>query len=184
MATIYTHAAVGLGLGVLFARRRLPWSFWGLAALLPVVPDFDVFFSPPYGSPWGHRGFTHSLLFALLVAAIAAGLIFRRCRVPFWDLLGFFFVATASHGLLDACTNGGYGIPFFWPFASHRFGPWGPIQVQDIGFELPDPRVSRSIRTELLYVWLPMMGVVGMVMAYRWRWKKCVSNAPHAGDNR
>jgi inner membrane protein len=167
MATIYTHAAVGLGLGVVFARRRLPWLFWGLAALLPVVPDFDVFSLSPYGSLWGHRGFTHSLLFALLLGLVAAGLTFRYFRVNFWDLLGFFFVVTASHGLLDACTNGGFGIPFFWPFDNHRFGQWGPIQVQDIGFQFPDPRTSRSIRTELLWVWLPLAGVVGAVVAYR-----------------
>src|SRR5947209_18336177 len=112
MATVYTHALLGLALARVVTARPRPAAFWLLAALLPVVPDFDVFSLAAYGSPWGHRGFTHSLLFALLAGLAAAGLTFRYFRVNFWDLLGFFFVVTASHGLLDACTNGGYGIPF------------------------------------------------------------------------
>ena len=120
-----------------------------------------------YGSLWGHRGWTHSFLFALAVGAVAAGLTFRYFRVSFWDLLGFYFVITASHGILDAFTNGGYGIPFFWPLHAQRYGPYGPIHVQDIGFEIPDPRTSRAIRTELLYVWLPTTVVAGLVAIYR-----------------
>jgi len=169
MATIYTHAAVGVGLGYVFARHRLPPLFWLLAGFLPVIPDLDVFSNAPYGRALGHRGFTHSLVFALAVAGVVAALTFRRFRVNFWDLLGFFFVITASHGILDAFTNGGYGIPFFWPLADRRFGPWGPIQVADIGFEFPDPWTSRSVRSELLYVWLPLVVLVGLVAAVRWR---------------
>lgn len=171
MATLYTHAVVGLTLGKAFTPRKLPWLFWGLAILLPILPDADGFSPAVYGNTWGHRGFTHSLLFALFVAAIAAGATFRYFRVNFWDLLGFFFVVTASHGILDALTNGGYGIPFFWPLSERRYGPVGPIQVSDIGFEWPDPRVSRSIRTELLWVWLPAGLVVGTIACYR-RWRK------------
>src|SRR5262249_16828417 len=134
---------------------------------LPIAPDFDVFFERPYGSIWGHRGFTHSLFVALVVGLLAAGSTFKYFKMPFWRLAGFFFVITASHGVLDAFTNGGFGIPFFWPLADHRFGPWGPIQVQDIGFELPDPRISRSIRTELLWVWLPTGLLVALVVVCR-----------------
>jgi inner membrane protein len=167
MVTPYTHGAFGLGLGKLLTSRRLPVLFWALTILLPIAPDFDVFFNRPYGSIWGHRGFTHSLCFALIVGLLVAGLTFKYFQVRFWVLAGFFFVITASHGVLDAFTNGGFGISFFWPFDDRRFGPWGPIQVQDIGFEFPDPRTSRSIRTELLWVWLPTGALVLGVMAYR-----------------
>jgi inner membrane protein len=177
MATIYTHAAVGLGLGYLFARRRQPALFWALAGFLPVVPDLDVFSDASYGTMLGHRGFTHSLCFALAVGLAVAVLTFRYFRVNFWDLLGFFFVVTSSHGILDAFTNGGYGIPFFWPFDRHRFGPWGPIQVADIGFEFPDRRASRSIRTELLFVWLPLTILMGLVACYRWQRQRRSPNA-------
>src|SRR5207245_11132010 len=104
-------------------------------------------------------------------ALLAACATFRFFIRGFWTLLAFCFVITASHGILDAFTNGGEGIPFFWPFFNHRFGPWGPIQVSDIGFELPDPRTSRSVRHELLWVWLPLVVLVGVVVLCR-RWKR------------
>jgi inner membrane protein len=144
-----------------------------LAFFLPMVPDLDVFglfWNIQYGSPFGHRGFTHSLCFALFTGLVAAGLTFRYFQVKFWDLWGFFFVVTASHGILDAFTNGGYGIAFFWPFDTTRYGPWGPVQVADIGFEIPDFRTSRTVRTELLWMWLPTAILVALVMACRRFW--------------
>jgi inner membrane protein len=168
MPTIYTHGIVGLGMGKMFTSRKLPWLFWALAFLLPMVPDLDCFSSAPYGSIWGHRGFSHSLLFALAAAVVTAALTFRRFAISFWDLWGFFFVITASHGVLDAFTNGGFGIPFFWPIDNTRYGLWGPIQVSDIGFEIPNFRTSRTVYTELLYVWLPTGALVLLVWLARW----------------
>ena len=75
MATTYTHAFVGLGLARLYATRPMPWLYWGLAAILPTVPDLDVFSPAAYGSPLGHRGITHSLVFALLLSVVAASAI-------------------------------------------------------------------------------------------------------------
>jgi hypothetical protein len=86
--------------------------------------------------------------------------------VNWWSLAALFCVIIASHGLLDALTKGGEDIPFFWPFGG-RYGNWGLIPVSDIASDLPDPRYSRAIRGELLWVWLPMSLVAGMVMLYR-----------------
>ncbi len=168
MATLYTHTIVGLGLAEVCSRRRMPLLFWALAGLLPVLPDIDTFSDRPYPSTLGHRGFTHSLLFALVVGLVVAGITYRYFRVRFWPLAGLFIVITASHGVLDALTTGGVGIPLFWPVNTHRFGPYGPIYVADIGMQLPDPRTSRAIRSELLYVWLPTLVVVATVVGYRW----------------
>jgi len=167
VATLYTHAAVGLALGRLASGRRMPVLFWTLAALLPMVPDLDAFSDAPYGSALGHRGFTHSLCFAVVVGFIASVATFRHFKVSLWTLACLFFLITSTHGLLDALTNGGEGIPFFWPASGHRFGPWGPIQVADIADEFPNPWRSRAIRTELLWVRLPMTIVVGLVALYR-----------------
>ena len=42
----------------------------------------------------------------------------------------FLFLAIASHGLLDAFTDGGLGVAFFAPFDSTRyFFPVTPIEV-------------------------------------------------------
>jgi inner membrane protein len=174
VATIVTHGVFGLGLGKLFTGRKMPWSFWTLAFVLPMVPDLDVLgleYNIPYYSPFGHRGFSHSLLFALVLGYLTAGLTFRRFKTRFLDLGGFFFVVIASHGLLDALTNGGYGVAFFWPLDNTRYGLWGPIQVSDIGFEWPDFRHSRTVRTELLYVWLPTSVAVALAMLSRQLWR-------------
>jgi inner membrane protein len=142
--------------------------YWILAGLLPVLPDADTFWIAPYGSILGHRGFTHSLIFAAAAALVAAGVTFRVFRMRFWPLFGLFFLVTASHGILDALTRGGESIPFLWPFDHRRWGNYGPIAVADIAFELPDPRSSRAIRTELLYVWLPAGLAVGLTEGYRY----------------
>lgn len=167
--TLYTHAIAGLSLGRTLIPGRRPWLLWLLVALLPVTPDLDSFSTAPYGtSMWGHRGFTHSLGFALLMALLVAGVTCRYLRMRFWLLAGLFFVVLASHGLLDALTHGGADIPFFWPLSKARFGNWGPIPVPDIGFEFPDPRISRAVRGEVLAVWLPTGLLVGVVTLVRY----------------
>ncbi len=170
MATLYTHAFAGVGLASVLTPKSKPLLYWALAFFLPIVPDFDTLWIAPYGCAWGHRGFTHSLTFAAAAGLIAAAATFRYFQMRFWPLFGLFFVVTASHGILDALTNGGEGIPFFWPFTNVRWGPWhhGPIKYPDIALEFPDPRTSRAIRTELLYVWVPIATAVILMEIYRW----------------
>jgi inner membrane protein len=166
MATLYTHAVAGLGIARLYTARPMPWAYWGLAVLLPIIPDLDVLSTYDYGTPLGHRGITHSLLFALVLGMVAAGATCRRLRVRWWSLAFLFFLVIASHGLLDAMTTRSEGIPFFWPLAA-RYGNWGLIPVSDVGFELPDPRSSRALQSELLWIWLPTALLVGVVTVYR-----------------
>lgn len=171
MPTVMTHAVVGLGLGRLFTSRRMPPLFWLLAGALPMAPDLDVLafrLGVPYEVPLGHRGFTHSLAFALLAAAPAAALTFRRLAVPFADWCGLLFVAVASHGLLDACTNGGLGVAFFWPLDDRRFFfPWHPIEVSPIGLGFFSSRGAGVLMSELRWVWLPTAALVVCVELLR-----------------
>ncbi len=166
--TLYTHAMVGVGLAtVVNGRRNMPLVFWALAALLPILPDLDALSTAIYGTPWGHRGFTHSLSFALATGLITAVPTFQYSHANFWAIWGFFFVITASHGVLDGLTQGVGGIPLLWPFTEQRYGGWGPVPVSDIALELPNPWASRAVRSELLWIWLPMGIVVGTLVAYR-----------------
>jgi inner membrane protein len=132
-----------VALGVVAARwrdsrpraPRLGLSMVGLAAL-SVLPDVDVIafrLGIPYSNPYGHRGMTHSLLFAVAVGLVVAlGLASRRRPVLTDSLLAT--VVVASHGVLDAMTTGGLGIEFFWPVDTHRyFLPWQFIPVAPIG---------------------------------------------------
>jgi hypothetical protein len=50
MPTVYTHAVVGLGLGKVFTSRPMPPLFWVLARLLPMVPNFNFFFTSRYNA--------------------------------------------------------------------------------------------------------------------------------------
>jgi inner membrane protein len=166
MATIFTHAVAGLGIARLGMARPMPWSYWGLAALLPILPDFDVYSTAAYGDALGHRGITHSLAFALVVGTLAAGVTFRHFRAKWWRLGLLFFAIIASHGLLDALTKGGFEIPFFWPLGG-RWGDWGPIPASDLRIDLSDLGQSQSLRAEFLWVWLPTGLVVGLVTLWR-----------------
>src|SRR3954454_8251125 len=98
MPTVPTHALAGLGVGALLAPGPMPWPFHALNLALGMLPDLDVvgfYLGVPYGSRYGHRGLSHSLLLALplgLVAALAAG---PALPAPWWWLWGCFFAALA-----------------------------------------------------------------------------------------
>jgi len=69
----------------------------------------------------------------------------------------YFFIATASHGFLDAITDGGLGVAFFAPFDNHRyFLPLRPIHVSPIGAgRFFAHRGLEVLQSELLWIWLP-----------------------------
>ena len=162
MASVFSHAVAALGLGAVFTAWESPKRVWAAGMLCSVVPDVDVMgfaLGIPYGDFWGHRGFTHSLVFAALLAGAAVILGFRRDvpgvgRLPLWIYL---FLAGASHGLLDAMTDGGLGVAFFAPFDNHRyFLPWTPIRVSPIGVGLFfSGRGLAVLQSELLWIWIP-----------------------------
>jgi inner membrane protein len=112
-----------------------------------------------YGDFWGHRGFTHSLVFAALLALVIVALRFRHGVTGMRPLSmwSYFFLATASHGLLDAMTDGGLGVAFFAPFVNRRyFLPWTPIRVSPIGVtRFFTARGLAVLRTEFVWIWLP-----------------------------
>lgn len=172
MPTGVTHAVVGLGLAAAFADRPMPLSFWGLSAAFAVLPDLDAigfWLGVPYGSRFGHRGFSHSLCCALLVSLPIALWTAGPFGAAWWVLWGFFFIVMVLHSVLDALTNGGYGVAFFAPFDPTRyFFPWRPVQVAPIGImAFFTPWGMRALRSELVWIWLPLAAVVGG--AWLWR---------------
>ena len=153
-----THAVVGITLGVLVPLARR-WPFWVASGVLPVLPDLDVLglpFGVPFLSMWGHRGISHSLAAALVLGAIAAALTFRTLGARPIPLALYFAVVTASHGALDALTNGGPGVAFLAPFdATRYFSPWQPIPVSPLAANFFSEWGWRVFRAELLLIWLP-----------------------------
>ena len=141
--------AVGLGLGKEVISRRLLLA--GVAASM--IPDLDVYMSGLVPGI-GHRGVTHTLVFALIIALTAALFAEALCTTRL-AASAFIFVATASHPLLDAFTNGGGGILFFWPMSDHRyFMPVRPIEVSPIGIgNFLSRRGVDVLVSELKWVW-------------------------------
>jgi inner membrane protein len=72
-------------------------------------------------------------------------------------LFAYLFMATASHGLLDAMTKGGLGVAFFSPFDNTRyFLPWRPILVSPISVtRFFTPRGFAIAQNEFLWIWIP-----------------------------
>lgn len=83
-----------------------------------------------------HRGFTHSLLFIPLGAALVAALLWLglRKRISAGRLYLFCLLGYATHGLLDACTS--YGTRLWWPFSDASVG-WRLVSVVDPLFTVP-----------------------------------------------
>lgn len=171
MATILTHGLVGVALFGVSQKKNIHWPLVALAALSAILPDIDVLglkWGVPYGSLWGHRGLTHSLFFAL----VWAGLVVLLVPVPGgsmgkFRLWALFFLITASHGFLDAFTDGGLGVAFFSPFSNERyFFPWRPIHVSPIGIErfVAGGRSLGILWSEFLWVWIPVFLIGGTVL--------------------
>jgi inner membrane protein len=161
MPTILTHGFVSALLGKSFAVNRVPARFWFLWVLCSILPDTDVLGFPlgiSYEDVLGHRGFSHSLVFALVLSLIVSFLAFPRVpqRWTRFLLFCYFFVVTASHGLLDAMTDGGLGVAFFAPFDDTRyFLPFRPIKVSPIGLSFFSARGLDVIWSEFLWVCVP-----------------------------
>jgi inner membrane protein len=139
--------------------EAVPPELLVLALVCCVLPDLDamgLWFGVPYAHPFGHRGLTHSLPFSLILAAVGT-LFASKLGVEAWLAFGVLFVSTASHGLLDALTNGGLGVALFSPFSHRRyFLPWRVIEVSPLSpFELLSRRGLRVLGSELRWVWLP-----------------------------
>lgn len=189
MASVLTHAVFAFTAAKVYASGPMPWRFWIVSVLCSILPDADVVgfaFGVPYEAFWGHRGFTHSLAFAALlsiavVAALSPPLVHGAPRKAI--LFAYFFIVTASHGVLDAMTDGGLGVAFFSPFDTTRyFLPWRPIVVSPIG---PAYFFSRwgweVIVSEVSWVW-PWCGLVVVACAL---WRRQVNRgAPSRPDSR
>jgi inner membrane protein len=166
MPTILSHPAVPLAAASLLPQTVIPRDLLLVGAFFSVLPDVDVVgfgFGIHYGDLFGHRGFTHSLIFALVIALILALLLPDRFT-GHSRLAAFVFllISIASHGLLDAMTDGGLGIAFFSPFSNHRyFLPWRPIAVAPIGiFAFFTPFGVHAFLSELRWIWFPSLTIV------------------------
>lgn len=177
MPTAFTHAVVGAACAPATPHGVSPRRLAAVAALLAVAPDLDVAafaVAIPYAHPLGHRGLWHAPLFAGLAALAATALAFRglpRFGPAWWRVFALLWLAAASHGLLDAATDAGLGVAFLMPFDDVRlFLPWRPLETSPIGIGafLSGPAL-RILAIEIVWVWLPALGIAAAIRAWRRR---------------
>jgi len=143
----------------------MPTRFWVLSAVCSVLPDVDVigfYYGIKYGDMFGHRGFLHSLTFALLLSVLVVILAFpsvRQFSKKWWAMIAFFFIVTASHGFLDAMTDKGLGVGFFIPFDNARyFLTWRPIFASPMHIRnFPSHDGFVLLTAEMIWIWIPVL---------------------------
>ena len=115
-----TQIVLGASVGELVLGKKIGNKaiLWG--AIAGTIPDLDVllrYFTDEISATEMHRGFSHSIIFAVLIAPILGWLTkkihFKINEVSFKDWTKLFFWTTVTHPLLDAHTT--WGTQFFWP---------------------------------------------------------------------
>jgi inner membrane protein len=173
--TIITHGLVGAAIAAAGQPRPISGRVCAAAAVCAALPDVDVVtfaMNVSYGNLTGHRGLSHSLVAAAALATVVtvgtrgAGVSWGRA----WTLL---FLATASHGVLDMCTDGGRGVAILSPWDTTRyFFPWRPIAVSPIGGRFFSPRGLAVLASEMRWVWSPTATALAVAWLIRGRWAR------------
>lgn len=139
LTQIVLGAAVGeAALGRKVGNKALLWG-----AIAGTIPDLDVLYIKIIGGDAIdeivlHRGFSHSILFAFLMAPLLGWLVkwlYRKNPEAYfkgWTTL--FFWSIFTHPLLDSLTT--YGTQLFLPFSDHRVSI-ASVFVVDLFYTLP-----------------------------------------------
>lgn len=134
-----THIALGACIAEVFFDKKIGKKalLWG--ALAQSLPDIDFvagLWMPVSQELLAHRGFTHSLLFLVLLTpllALLARRIHPEMQVPLKKWILFFGLEMLVHIFLDGFNN--YGIGWLEPFSHQRFS-FNTIYVADPFFSI------------------------------------------------
>ena len=179
MASLLTHPIVPITAAALVGRSVAPLPLLILGVVFALLPDVDSIafrLGIPYSSPFGHRGFSHSLVAAAVLASLAVPFA-RALKAHPTVVFTFLFLAMASHGVLDACTDAGLGVAFFWPWSTERiFFGFRPIEAAPLSARrFLSERGWEVFRSELIWVWAPLLSVALLGYFVRSRFASCVS---------
>jgi membrane-bound metal-dependent hydrolase YbcI (DUF457 family) len=121
------HSVIGASVAAaLHQKSDAWWKLLCLGGFLAVSPDFDYVLNwLRIGRGGWHHGFTHSIMFALVVGAVTT-------FVSGWRNVRAFIVfsaATASHTLLDYLMTESRGVSMWWPFTDQRYKLQAPNPI-------------------------------------------------------
>ena len=114
-----TQIVLGAAVGEAALGKKVGNKAMLYGAIAGTIPDLDILsslFFDPLTVIEIHRGFTHSILFAVLFSPVFGYLVSkleRRGPATFKDWSWLFFWALLTHPLLDALTT--WGTKLFWP---------------------------------------------------------------------
>jgi len=101
--------------------RRFRWYI--LPIIIAVLPDLDILLRGT-----GHRGMTHSLAAAILLALLGTGIVILLKRsLRFRRVFTLLFLCAMVHPLLDYLMGCGPPVTLFWPFSEQ--GWLSPVQL-------------------------------------------------------
>lgn len=159
----FAHGLVGASVVAALHPRpaRRHFAPLVLGALLANCADFDfalVFLAHDRSY---HRGFTHSLAFALALCVVSL-LVFGRARLR--EALAY-GLAYASHAPLDySTTKFGGGLELLWPFTPERFG-LGVVGLSELPSLMPSVGILKALLLELL-IFAPLLAFVLLVRRF------------------
>lgn len=134
----FTQAALGATVAQAGFGKRLGPKAALAGALLGALPDLDIISAAwgPWASMVHHRGITHSLLFAPVMAPLLGWLTWRlmKRRDSWWRWSHLAFWALITHPLLDLFTS--YGTQLLAPLSDRRFAIDG-VSIVDPIYTLP-----------------------------------------------
>jgi inner membrane protein len=153
------HGLLGASLVAAVLPRKAPRRYaltLAAGALLANAADLDFVLVFAFHSRAWHRGFTHSLAFALAVG-LALFVSLGRARAAKAAAYG---LAYASHAVLDfATTKVGGGVELLWPFSAERLA-LGWRGLSEVPSRVPPAGIVKYLVVELVIFAPPLLALL------------------------
>lgn len=135
MPSPIAHLTVGYAIYRYYEQRlpedkrsvwKIPLQFF-LIACLSLLPDLDIAPAIIFRDMVAyHNNFSHSLIVALPVSLVIAGIFYALYRADFWLWFVICLVSYGLHVVMDSLTMG-RGVMMFWPLTQDRFA--SPVKL-------------------------------------------------------
>jgi len=132
-----------------------------IGGVLANLPDFDFLLVFAFHSRAWHRGFSHSILFAIFTCLLLV-LFLGKHRIREAVAFGLAF---ASHGILDyVTTKEGGGVELLYPFSTDRF-VFGWKGLSELPSKLPAVEILKALGLEVA-LFVPLLVLVLVIRKY------------------